>query len=422
MSIYMKKNEVSATPIKILNEQYCDASWCTLLDGPSVITLGCIYRSPSAQKDTSILINSLITQASKLDGRLLVIGDFNYPGINWSDWTTQHGELHEEFLFIESLRDNFLIQHISESTRYREGNEPSTIDLLISNEESDINSITILPGIGLSDHCLLLFEYFCYQKESHSDESQTFMKYDSCDYMGFCEQWSNIDWETEFVDSNIEDMWNIFKCKYESSVEQFVPKKVIKAGKRKKPLWMNSETLHAVKTKHNSWEKYRFSRQDNDYKLYCIARNKATKLIRNAKRVYEQGIFSKVKDDAKHFWKYMYVKSKTSVKSTISQLKNEQGDLVDDSKGKAGILNDYFSSVFTRDDTSNRPDLQQRPSVSSLEHICVDQELVKRYLLELKSGKSMGLDNIHPAILKHLAEVFAKPLTLIFQASIDSEK
>ena len=237
VNIYVK-NEVSETPIKFLNEQYCDASWCTLLDGPSVITLGCIYRSPSAPKDTSILINSLITQASKLDGRLLVIGDFNYPGINWSDWTTQHGEMHEEFLFIESLRDNFLIQHISESTRYREGNEPSTIDLLISNEESDINSITILPGIGLSDHCLLLFEYFCYQKKSHSDESQTFMKYDSCDYIGFCKQWSNIDWETEFVDSNIEDMWNIFKCKYESSVEQFVPKKVIKAGKRKKPLWM----------------------------------------------------------------------------------------------------------------------------------------------------------------------------------------
>ena len=185
------------------------------------------------------------------------------------------------------------------------------------------------------------------------------MKYDSCDYKDFCEQWCNIDWETEFVDSNIEDMWNIFKCKYESSVEQFAPKKVIKAGKRKKPLWVNSETLHAVKTKHNSWEKYRISRQDNDYKLYCIARNKATKLIRNVKRMYEQAISSKVKDDAKHFWKY--VKSKTSVKSTISQLKNEKGDLVDDSKGKADILNDYFSSVFTREDTSNIPDLQQRP-------------------------------------------------------------
>ena len=91
-----------------------------------------------------------------MDGRLLVIGNFNYPGLNWSDWTTQHGEQHEEFLFINNLRNNFLIQHISKSTRYREANEPRTIDLLISSEESDINSITILPKISLSDHFLLV--------------------------------------------------------------------------------------------------------------------------------------------------------------------------------------------------------------------------------------------------------------------------
>ena len=95
----------------------------------------------------------------------------------------------------------------------------------------------------------------------------------------------------------------------------------------KKTLWMNSETLYAVKAKHNSLEKYKISRQDSDYKLYCIVRNNAIKLIRNANRTYEQGIFSEVKNDAQHFWKY--VKSKTSVKSTISQLENENGDIVD---------------------------------------------------------------------------------------------
>lgn len=34
----------------------------------------------------------------------------------------------------------------------------------------------------------------------------------------------------------------------------------------------------------------------------------------------------------------------------------------------------------------------------------------------------MGVDNIHPAILKNLSEVFAKPLTEIFQTSIESGK
>ena len=76
---------------------------------------------------------------------------------------------------------------------------------------------------------------------------------------------------------------------------------------------MNAETPRAVKAKHNSWGKYKISRQDSDYKLYCIARNTSTNLIRNVKRMYKQGFSSKAKDDAKHFWKY--VKSKTFVSS-----------------------------------------------------------------------------------------------------------
>ena len=87
---------------------------------------------------------------------------------------------------------------------------------------------------------------------------------------------------------------------------------------------------------------------------------------------------------------------------------------------KANILNEYFSSVFTRENPSNVPDVHDRNYSASLEHIYIDQDIVKRYLLQLKPGKSMGVDNIHPAILKNLSEVFAKPLTEIFQTSIES--
>ena len=89
-----------------------------------------------------------------LDGRLLVIEDFNYLDINYSDWTTSRREQHEERLFIENLRDNILTQNVSECTRYRDGCEPSCIDLLITNDENDINNINILPTADLSDHCL----------------------------------------------------------------------------------------------------------------------------------------------------------------------------------------------------------------------------------------------------------------------------
>ena len=60
VNIYVK-NEVSAGAIKCLNEQYCDASWCTLLDGPFVITLGCIYQSRSPSAQLILIITSHIT-------------------------------------------------------------------------------------------------------------------------------------------------------------------------------------------------------------------------------------------------------------------------------------------------------------------------------------------------------------------------
>ena len=43
-------------------------------------------------------------------------------------------------------------------------------------------------------------------------------------------------------------------------------------------------------------------------------------------------------------------------------------------------------------------------------------------LLALRVDKSPGPDGIHPAILKYCAEVFAEPLSLIFQMSYDTGK
>ena len=39
-----------------------------------------------------------------------------------------------------------------------------------------------------------------------------------------------------------------------------------------------------MKTKHALWEKYKVSRQQNDYKMYCVSRNKVTCSVRNAKK------------------------------------------------------------------------------------------------------------------------------------------
>ena len=48
----------------------------------------------------------------------------------------------------------------------------------------------------------------------------------------------------------------------------------------------------------------------------------------------------------------------------------------------------------------------------------IQEETVRDLLLQLDCHKSMGPDEIHPRVLRELAEVIAEPLSIIYQCSL----
>ena len=58
--------------------------------------------------------------------------------------------------------------------------------------------------------------------------------------------------------------------------------------------------------------------------------------------------------------------------------------------------------------------------LSELDNIVISESEVLKHLKELDASKAMGPDNINPFLIKSMAEVFVKPLTLIFQKSVSS--
>ena len=96
------------------------------------LLLGAIYRSPSSGTENSLRLNQLISTAIGLNfSYTVILGDFNFPNIDWTEWTTNHNETHPEFQFIECLGGNFLSQEIMNPTRYRIGQIPNILDLLL---------------------------------------------------------------------------------------------------------------------------------------------------------------------------------------------------------------------------------------------------------------------------------------------------
>ena len=64
-------------------------------------------------------------------------------------------------IFLSTLYDNFLFQNIEFTTRYRENQKPSLLDLVITNEEHTILNIHSGEPLGKSDHIVLTFDYCC---------------------------------------------------------------------------------------------------------------------------------------------------------------------------------------------------------------------------------------------------------------------
>ena len=55
---------------------------------------------------------------------------------------------------------------------------------------------------------------------------------------------------------------------------------------------------------------------------------------------------------------------------------------------------------------------------SRINHLMIQVETVRDLLLDLDCHKSMGPDEIHPRVLRELAEVIAEPLSIIYQCSL----
>ena len=132
--------------------EFKDHIWVeTPLTEKHSLLCGCIYRSPTKEKDVTLKrmqqICNLIKAGERNDAYLLICGNFNYRDIDWVNESAVE-QSDQLATFINSIQDCFLHQHVTEPTRFRSGEEPSLVDLVLSKEEGMVYNLEYQPELG----------------------------------------------------------------------------------------------------------------------------------------------------------------------------------------------------------------------------------------------------------------------------------
>jgi len=144
---------------------------------------------------------------------------------------------------------------------------------------------------------------------------------------------------------------------------------------------------------------------------YKEEEKKVKRLIRNAKRRFEKNLADS--DSSREF--FAYIRKKTKSRPTIGPLKTRDKKVVSDDEEMATMLNEFFSSVFTREDESQTPTAEEMETTSRLDDIVITEWMVRKKIRKLRRAAAPGPDGIGPRLLQELEDEIVGCITLIFR-------
>ena len=104
----------------------------------------------------------------------------------------------------------------------------------------------------------------------------------------------------------------------------------------------------------------------------------------------------------------------------IEDMQDKNGILQNEDQAKAEVLNDFFTSVSTIEDTLHIPEISWQFSGAKLETIVITPDCVRQKLKAIKFTSSSGPDGVSSRVLFEAADAICAPLTLLFQKSLSS--
>lgn len=188
--IYISSHISSAFDVELMHRDWAgiDNLFLKITRPCFSLLVGCIYRPRPSSADRDCA--DFIQQSSLEYGNMLITGDFNCPDISWP--LTYLPSVNSPSLpYAEIVTNSAVQQLVDQPTRYRPGQNPSTLDLFFTSDANILSEINYLPPFGKSDHSTLSTEIQLHIPFPQRNQSKTIR---TVNYNGVSADLSSMNW------------------------------------------------------------------------------------------------------------------------------------------------------------------------------------------------------------------------------------
>ena len=173
------------------------------------------------------------------------------------------------------------------------------------------------------------------------------------------------------------------------------------------PRWLTRDLIRRIRQKKRVWKLTRTHGTIENWTKYKNLEKEVIVKLRNAKRRMEKNLANAKETSTKTFANY--IKSKSKSNNGIGPLKNSTGSLITEEKEMAETLNNFFASVFTKEDKTNIP-VRELETEETLVNIVFTRDKIREKIKNLKPNSAPGPDKITVNILQAAREELLEPL------------
>ena len=298
--------------------------------------------------------------------------------------------------------------------------------MLTNNTDIILKSDVIEPflDVNIRYHCPIV-AIFQPNKYNQNTFKRTIWLYEQGDYPKYRQKISETDWAQIITPTrSIDQSATMFSTKLLDIASTCIPNKLINVRQGDIP-WITSEIKRTMRKRDRLRRK---AKKDNSIYLWSkfkTIRNKVVDLLRRAKRNYHESLCTKIKDHKfsnKDWWKLVKQLSNFNTKSNkLPALVDDDDNLVTDDLEKADLLNTFFTSQSTIDDSNGILPIYIDETVNKLENIVILENDVLNILKLLDPTKAVGHDHISPRLLKEGKNELALLLCTLFNLSLQQK-